>query len=287
MAWKPGELEKDAIPEKDEDDSDGAGTTASSFSMILSPLLSKSPRSAKKDGPTFDILPPYILDAQLVTKKVGKECQRLVLLRMYRMQDVARVSAGLFEGENEEEFDAMAPLPFAGEWEGGSDRNIDSGKEVFKDQLLESKRNLRNVQEAGALVQRIKAVGGSGFAIDPPPPMHEGDATSVSSNTGTRSYLKSFGDVISSPIRYFAGMHTTSLSPHTTVMELMSSELLRKHVPSPSVGTVSKSAFDAAKQKSYGVYPALSKEDEAYVKSSWMFLRDCIRELDRRYLSYR
>jgi hypothetical protein len=114
-----------------------------------------------------------------------------------------------------------------------------------------------------------------------------GDAASVSSNIGNRNYLKSFGDVISSPIRYFAGRHTSSLSPNTTVMELMAAELLRKHVPSPSVGTVSTSVFDAAKLKSCGVFPVLSKRDKPYVKSSWMFLRDCIEELDRRFLAYR
>jgi hypothetical protein len=277
---KPGEMKMKNVPEKDENTSDDASSTTTGFSSILSPILG-APR-AYHDGPSFDVLPPYIIDAQLITKKAGKECQRLVLLRIYRIQDVARGRVGLFEGENVEDFDAMAPLPVTEDGDGVSDQHDHSQKGL----LLESKRSLRSLQEAAALVQRIKAVG-SGFAIDPPHPMQVGDAASVSPNLGNRSYLKSFGDVISSPIRYFAGRHTSSLSPNTTVMELMSAELLQKHVPSPSVGTVSKSVFDAAKRKSYGVFPALSKEDEPFVKSSWMFLRDCIKEFDRRFLAYR
>lgn len=237
----------------------------------------------------LDVLPPYILDAQLVTKKVGKECQRLVLLRIYRMQDVTRARHGMGEGENEEEFDAMTSLHTEREGDGIINRHSDKDGDNpgLSDHLLESKRSLRNLQEAAALVQRIKAVGGSGFAIDPPQPTLEDDATTVSAVTGTRSYLKSFGDVITSPIRYFGGMNISRSSPYTNVMELMTVELLRKHAPSPSVGTVSTSTFVAAKQKSYGVFPALSKEDEPYIKSSWIFLRDCIKELDRRFLAYR
>lgn len=271
--------------EKNEDASDDANSTTTGFSSILSPIL-RSPHS-KQDVPSLDVLPPYILDAQIVTKKAGKECQRLILLRFYRIQDVTRVSSGLVEGESEKDFDAVAPLSlFVGDEDGESDRCDDHRTGEFIDNLLESKNSLRSLQEVASLIQRIKAVGGSGFAIDPPP-MHMGDASSVTSNKGTRSYLKSFGDVISSPIRYFSGMHTSGLTPNTTVMELMSASLLQKYVPSPSVGTASKPAFDAAKEKSYGVFPSLSKEDEPYVQSSWMFLRGCIEELDRRYLAYR
>ena len=69
-------------------------------------------------------------------------------------------------------------------------------------------------------------------------------------------------------------------------MQLMSDELMRKHVPFPSVG-ISGAAMSAAKRKSHGMFPALSREDEPYVRASWMFLRDCVEELDRRRLAYR
>lgn len=271
---------------------DDAASVASGFSTILSPIFGTS--HSKQRGPTYDVLPPYILDSQLVTKKVGKECQRLVLIRIYRMQDVARVRSTLGDGDDEEAFDLIAPLDSTCDGALHNQQHDSNGvgsKTRPADPLLESKRNLKGLQEAAALVQRIKS--GSGFAIDPPVP-GEGDAATVSSHTSTKSYFKSFGDAITSPVRYFGGssssvspMKPSNSSGYSTVMDLMSNELLRKHVSSPSVGTNSKSALAAAKQKSNGIFPALSKEDKQYVKSSWMFLRDCIEELDRRCLAYR
>jgi len=283
------------------DNNDDASSIASGFSTILSPILGTS--HSKRKGPTYAVIPPYIVDAQLVTKKVGKECQRLVLIRIYRMQDVARVRSYMGDENNEEAFDVIAPLDSTGdggigrstlydqqndgEFNNSADSNGVGGKTKVVDPLLESKRSLKSLQEAAALVQRIKAVGGLGFAIDPPLPS-EGDAATVSSHTSTKSYLKS----LISPIRYFGGnsavspMETSSSSPYPTVMELMSTELLRKHRSSPSVGTNSKSGLAAAKQRSHGIFPALAKEDEPYVKSSWTFLRDCIEELDRSRLAY-
>ena len=334
-AWMPGEWQRENIDENNVDSSrdnvtaqtsprcsqnDDASSVASGISnmLSLSPILGGTPRSSKRKGPKYDILPPYIVDAQLVTKKVGKECQRMVLIRIYRVQDVARAAlmGGEEETNDEEAYDVIAPLDSTGGYDGGSalgdefnhgsvnqqnNHGVGGGKAAVApiDPLLESKRSLKALQEASALVQRIKAVGGSGFAIDPPPlPMlHSdggGDTASVTSRTSTKSYFKSFGDAITSPIRYFGGsnsavspMKTSSLSPYPTVMELMSTELLRKHISSPSVGTTSKSALAAAKQKSHGIFPALSMEDAPYVKSSWIFLRDCIEELDRRCLAYR
>jgi len=322
-AWMPGEWQRENIDENNVDNAgdnvtpqtsprcsqnDDASSVASGISnmLSLSPILGGTPRSSKRKGPKYDILPPYIVDAQLVTKKVGKECQRMVLIRIYRVQDVARAAlmGGEEENNDEEAYDVIAPLDIGGgnalhdeQFNHGSVNHQNNPAVAPIDPLLESKRSLKALQEASALVQRIKAVGGSGFAIDPPPlPMlhsDAGDTASVTSRTSTKSYLKSFADTITSPIRYFGGsnnavspMKTSSLSPCPTVMELMSTELLRKHISSPSVGTTSKSALAAAKQKSHGIFPALSMEDAPYVKSSWIFLRDCIEELDRRCLAY-
>ena len=281
-----------ALCEKSHDD---ASSVASGLSAILSPVLGTR---ARHTGPTYDTLPPYIVDAQLVTKKVGKECQRLVLVRIYRMQDVARVRSTLGDDqEDEEAYDVIAPLEGRQSEGGVEESNNANGNKV--DPLIESKRSLKALQEASALVQRIKAVGGSGFAIDPPR-MHEGDAATVSSHTSTKSYFKSFSDAVVSPMRYLGGgsgssthspkppsNNNNSMVLYPTVMELMTKELMRKHVSSPSVGTTSRTAMSAAKQRSHGVYPSLSSEDSPYVKSSWIFLRDCIEELDRRCLAYR
>ena len=283
---------------------DDTSSVTSGISLLLSPILGttapNSPNSRRK-GRTCEVLPPFIVDAQLVTKKVGKECQRLILIRTYRMQDVARVRAGMNEEESEA-FDMIAPLDKKGELGiSGSRKQLHSRNSIGADQvqtanpLVESKRGLQMSIEASALVQRIKAVGGSGFAINPQP-MH--DDASVSSHASTKSYLKSFGDAITSPIRYFGGIaiaeespveqssHATS-TPYPSVMELMTKNLLRKLIPSPSVGTPSKSALSVAKQKSNGIFPALSKEDQPYIKSSWILLRRVLEELDRRCLAYR
>lgn len=225
-----------------------------------------------------------LVDAQLVTKKLGKECERLLLIRIYRVQDIAQQSLGA--DDQEELLDVPPPLDCT--------TNLDvmgDGRRI--DLELESKRSVSSLQDAASLVQRLKAVGGDGFAIDQPQPMlaplEEHDDESVSTQASTMSYLKSFGEAITSPIKYFGGSSVAPLltsSPNrqksngNTVMGLMTNEIRRKCQASPSVGAYSKI------DKSHGLYPCLSKDDAPYVQSSWIFLKDCILELDRRCLGY-
>lgn len=287
---------------------DGSSVT-SGISNMLSPILggsSSTPISQSKlgKGRTCEILPPYILDAQLVTKRVGKECQRLILMRIYRMQDVARAQTGMMGEEECEAFDIIAPLDTKEELQSREPATGGNHKQQYKaslaaiNPLMESKRSLQMSIEASALVQRIKAVGGFGFAINPQPITDGDDTASVSSFASTKSYLKSFGDAITSPIRYFgtvaeeeseeaSSIQPSSPTPQPTVMELMTRNILRKLIPSPSVGVGSKSELAVAKQRSHGIYPALSRDDQPYIKSSWMFLRNVIEELDQRCLAYR
>lgn len=314
-AWLPGELE--SIAEQDKvtngdtptdasfqrigsTGSSGSGDDVSSIASGISSLLFTSPkqRSQRMKGPKYVLLPPCLLDSQLLTKKSGKECQRLLLIRVYRIQDVACLNAG--------EEDEILDVPVS--FDSSEDTQVQPTNISQGDVEAESEKSLQALQEAAALVQRIKAEGGEGFAIDQPPPMLgpldevDGDTASVFSHTSTKSYLRYFGDAITSPIRYFGSptpyAHTpspyqgsskskTRQSSQATVIELMSSELLRNYRSSPSVGTSSKSAMYAAKLKSHGVFPSLSKEDSPYVRGAWMFLRECISELDQRCLTYR
>ena len=250
------------------DDAIGHEDGASVSTGISSLFLGSTAKSRRK-GPKFASLPPYVVDAQLLTKKVGKECQRQILVRIFRIQDIRRVSVDV-EGEV---LDAATPMEVEQHSAGTH---------------LECERSLNALKEAAALVQRIKADGATGFSIEPPQSISTDDAT-ISSVSSSMSYLKSISDAVYSPITSYL----TSSSPAQnvsrrppTVIELMSSELLRKVIASPSVGTTSKSALRAAKQKSYGIYPALSKEDSPLIKASWIFLKDCIGELDNRCLSY-
>ena len=263
----------------------------------MSPILgTPNSHSKRNQGRTCEVLPPFIIDAQLVTKKVGRECQRLLLIRVFRVQDVARAQVGMGEDEESEAFDMITPLDLDTNGEkvtGISRKQNDSGAKVkATNPLMESKKSLQGLIEASALVQRIKAVGGNGFAINPQPTGGD-DEASVSSYSSTKSYLKSFTDTVTSPIRYFGGT-TSSDSPiqeqqpsptaQPTVMELMTKYILRKLIPSPSVGSLE---LAKAKQKSKGIFPALSREDQQYIKSSWIFLKNVIEELDQRCLSYR
>jgi len=293
--WMPGEWEREQskVEEEDEEhDSEGQVRNTSfgshddsdshSVVSILSSISFTSPVRPKQ-GPTFKVLPPYLVDAQLVTKKLGKECERVLLIRVYRIQDVAQQRSGA--DDQEELLDVPAPLDCSAHVDLKSD-----GRRI--DLEFESKRSVSALQDAASLVQRLKAVGGEGFAIDQPQPMltslDEQDNESVTSHASTKSYLKSFGDAITSPIRYLSGSSVapllTSPSPSTsksnTVMGLMSNELRRKCQASPSVGAYSKS------DKSHGLYPCLAKEDAPYVQSSWIFLKVCIEELDQRCLGY-
>lgn len=295
--WMPGEWEREQskVEEGDEEreteeqvrnTSFGSHDDSDSQSVVsmLSAMSFTSPlKSPKLQRPTFKMLPPYLIDAQLVTKKLGKECERVLLVRVYRIQDIAQQRSG---ADDQEEFlDVPAPLDLSANVDLKSD-----GRRI--DLELESKRSVSALQDAASLVQMLKAVGGEGFAIDQPQPMltplDEQDNGSVTSHTSTKSYLKSFGDAITSPIRYFSGSSVAPLltsptpsGPKTnTVIGLMSMELRRKCQASPSVGTYSKS------DKSHGLYPCLAKEDAPYVQSSWIFLKVCIEELDQRCLGY-
>jgi hypothetical protein len=295
--WMPGEWEREQskVEEVDEEhDSEGQVRNTSfgsnddsdshSVTSMLSSISFVSPvKLPKPKGPTFKVLPPFLVDAQLVTKKLGKECERMLLIRVYRIQDVAQQRSR--SDDQEELLDAPAPLDCSSHVDLKSD-----GRRI--DLELESKRSVSALQDAATLVQRLKAVGGEGFAIDHPQPMltplEEQDNESVSSHASTKSYLKSFGDAITSPIRYFSGSSVAPLlsypspvrSKSNTVMRLMSNELRRKCQASPSVGAYSKS------DTSHGLYPCLAKEDAPYVQSSWIFLKVCIEELDQRCLGY-
>jgi len=292
--WMPGEWEREQSKVDEERDSEeqirntsfGSHDDSDSHSVasMLSSISFSSPGKAPKSRrPTFKVLPPYLVDAQLVTKKLGKECERVLLIRVYRIQDIAQQRSG--SEDQEELLDVPAPLDLSANVDLKSD-----GKRI--DLELESKRSVSALQDAASLVQRLKAVGGEGFAIDQPQPMltplDEQDNESVASHASTKSYLKSFGDVITSPIRYLSGSSvaplltspTPSGSKTNTVMGLMSMELRRKCQASPSVGAYSKS------DKSNGLYPCLAKEDAPYVQSSWIFLKACIEELDEHCLGY-
>lgn len=299
--WMPGEWERERSRVEEEDeyhyseddairnqsstfDSNDDSDTHSVVSMLTAMSFTSPIKSPKTKGPTFKVLPPYLVDAQLVTKKLGKECERLLLIRIYRVQDIAQQS--LCTDDQEELLDVPPPLDCTTNLDVMSD-----GRRI--DLELESKRSVSSLQDAASLVQRLKAVGGDGFVIDQPQPMlaplEEHDDESVSTQASTMSYLKSFGDAITSPMKYFGGSNVAPLvnsSPNrqksngNTVMGLMTNEIRRKCQASPSVGGYSKT------DKSRGLYPCLSKDDAPYVQSSWIFLKDCILELDRRCLGY-
>ncbi|KAL7504601.1 hypothetical protein ACHAXN_005220 [Cyclotella atomus] len=253
--------------------SGGCASDESSVATGIASMLFSSPKPTK--GPKYVNLPPYLIDAQLVTKKLGKTCQRLLLVRVYRIQDCV----GVEEDEEEEILDVPVPLD-------GCDAD-----NTTTDLELECEKSVRALREAAALVQRMKAVGGQGFAIHPSSSFDDDNAT-VASHGSTKSYLKSFGDAITSPIRYLSSPTPTYSGKSDRyrkvmpVAERMSVELLKKCKSSPSVGMASLSAYNAAKIKSCGVFPSLSREDSPYVKASWIFLRECIREFDQRCLSY-
>lgn len=261
--------------------SEGSGDAASIASGIASMLFSSPKQQRSKKGPKYVNLPPYLIDAQLVTKKLGKTCHRLLLVRVYRIQDCV----GVDDEEEEEILDV--PVPLDGEATDNTTHDLE----------LESERSIRSLREAAALIQRIKAVGGQGFAIQPPSSkqsIDDSDNATVASHSSTKSYLKSFGDVITSPIRYLSSPTPPTYSGQSgryrgkaSASEIMSKELLGKCRSSPSVGMASTSAFNAAKLKSHGVFPSLSREDSPYVKASWVFIRECIKDFDQRCLSYR
>jgi len=290
------------VQDDNNDDENSVASGLASFLSLTSPIKR---RSSRHRGPKYVSLPPYLVDAQLVTKKVGKECQRLLLIRLYRVQDVANIRS--FDGEEEEVLEVPAPL---GKEASGSDNiNVESirpdGKHI--DTEAESERSLKSLREAAALVQRIKAVGADGFAIDLPPPMldpmDDQAAMHRTQHQQSAGYAKSFSDLFTSPIKYFSGdsdvIHPTTSGDQDrsgystptkrrqpTVMEMMTKELTRKYQSSPSVGIRSKSGLAAAKAKSHGIFPSLSKEDSPYVKASWMFVRECIEVMDKRCLTY-
>ena len=139
------------------------GSDASSVASGVSSMLSLSPvlsggrgggsrralvskKRSNKLEPKCEILPPYVIDAQLVTKKVGKECQRLLLLRMYRERDIASAECMDRENENDDEaYDLITPLSGTSGIGSLADALYDNGDDDDEDDYVDEANRIMSI----------------------------------------------------------------------------------------------------------------------------------------------
>ena len=293
---------------------DSEAHLASSFSHLLSPFSSHSKAHKGVDQKRHEkgriLLPPTTVDVQLVARKLTRECERTLLIRVYKCQDGEAVGEPASQqldfvsvdvdsmGLDLSHHGGMTSCPID-EWggillrEAGSlVQKMDEHKEYSFGEVYSSSRSMprgRTVQISAEVVRETVGVS------LPPTPSDIGDnyipAASNSTPHGegsTGKYIKAFGSMITSPFRSpmpgstrrttaaAAGSGpTTGMFADQTSATAAASTLLRR--------TFQQTVSVESNMKTI---PCLCLGDYLSIQSSWRFLREVLSELDSRTLSY-
>jgi len=283
---------------------------ASSFSHLLSPFSSHS--KAQKLGNRQRhangriLLPPITVDVQLVTRKLTRECERMLLIRVYKCQDDEGASQQLdfvsvdvdSMGLDLSHHGGMTECP-VDEWGGillreaaSLVQKMDEHKDYSFGEVSNGGRSLRRGRDVQISAEVVRETVGVSL---PPTPSDINDsyipaASSITPHTeGTTSkYIKAFGSMITSPFRspvpgstgrvFPAGSaptHTVGMFADQSSAEAAASNLLRR--------TFHQTNSVEANKKTI---PCLCLGDYLSIQSSWRFLREVLSELDSRTLSY-
>lgn len=285
---------------------------SSSFSQLLSPFSSSKVRENQQQRKGAILLPPTTVDVQLVTRKLTRECERLLLIRFYRSDATSDhldyVSVDVDSMGLELSHHGMSNCPLD-EWGGVLLREAGSLVQKMKRHDNASFGEInpqgRNVPISASVVRET-----IGVSLPPTPSDIEDDFPPVSTRgkpvtAGGTGYIKAFGSMITSPFR----------SPETTSRSTGTKQYLsRNHnrgqsirwAPSAGVYPDEQSAMEAASvflrqhfepcqsvvqvaEKGDGAeetIPCLCLDDYSYIHSSWRFIQEILSELDSRTLSY-
>ena len=228
------------------------------------------------DQSRMTMLPPILVDAQLVARRRARFFDRTLLIRTFRVGGCGIEGVSGWEGRS------------AGPVTSNTYADCDSVVDEDEDGLGGTM-----IRETASLVQKMTAEGGdfSGFS-----PISRSPTSGTSTATEATSYVGHIGNILTSPLRLFTGSHggsdyqervaqkdtsTSTIFPDPySVTEAVSLRLRRQYKPTSSVQRVDE-------YSQWTTYPALSDEDWPFVRSSWRFLKECLNELDNRDLAYR
>ena len=290
---------------------------ASSFSHLLSPFSShnKAQKYGNQQRPAKDriLLPPITVDVQLVTRKLTRECERMLLIRVYKCQDIEAGGSGEASAQHLDfvsvDVDSMGlDLSHHGgmtecpidEWggillrEAGSlVQKMDGHKDYSFGEVLNGGRSVRRGRDVQISAEVVRETVGVSL---PPTPSDVDDSyiPTATRNTphpqgSTSKYIKAFGSMITSPFRSPVPGSTSrittagSSTPNRTAgmfadqsaAAVAASNLLRRTFhQTPSV------------EKNKKTIPCLCLGDYLSIQSSWRLLREILSELDSRTLSY-
>jgi len=296
---------------------------SSSFSRLLSPLSSSSKAHGSLGSRKRSILlPPIIADVQLITRKLTRDCERILLVRIYRSQDPTLTGSAL-DGDGlgasghldyvsvdvdnmgmDISHHGMTDCPI-NEWGGillkeaaSLVQKMEEHKDTSFGEVFNGGRTPhqgRNAQISAAVVKETVGVSLPPTPSDiadnySPPP--EGKAASGNSTTG--KYVKALGSMLTSPFRSplsgsssninraGGGEASGGMYPDQRSATEGASIILRRSFH-PTLSVIQ--IANQGNRKATTI-PSLSSDDYAYVQSSWRFLQEILSELDSRTLSY-
>jgi len=255
--------------------------------LLASPMM--SPLHKAMNGMAF--LPPFVVDAQLCTRKRSRDGERIFLLRFYRIEENQIVDGN-----------ALCPpsLPHA------ANKNFNS--ELIPD-LNECNTLLR---ESSALFQKMRLVATTGGNIGfdaSGEDRNETDGNDVGSNgrsdattrkgSGTPNRKNSYvRRMLTSPLKLFSpSKEKVTRSPRRKSQSLSirfkdgNSVLQGEKAAQKFASNVLLNSFIATPsvqdgQSDADTLPSLSVDDWPFVQSSWRFITLCLNELDNRDMNY-
>lgn len=223
-----------------------------------------SPQKVVYNSPT--ILPPFIIDAQLCTRRKSRECERVLLVRSFRMEVDEVIDDHFYSTDNR--------------------NNVDI------DYLDESTSNIR---ESAALFQRLRSMSSLGSVVGFGKSLQKGAGSEYLNKTRRKKpSVQKLENILASPFKMINNiLHDdetyTVIDSQRDGIEWSDSShdnISKQKVPgrlmnmSPSTPSVKDKNDDAVP------IPALSVDDLPFVQSSWIFVKECLDELDNRDLVY-
>ena len=287
----------------------------SSFSHLLSPFSSHS--KAHKYGNQQKakdriLLPPITVDVQLVTRKLTRECERILLIRVYKGQDDEAGGNEAFSqqldfvsvdvdsmGLDLSHHGGMTECPID-EWggillrEAGSlVQKMDEHEDYSFGEILNGGRSVRRGRDVQISAEVVRETVGVSL---PPTPNDIDDSyiPSATRNTphaegSTSKYIKAFGSMITSPFRSpVPGSISRVAAAGSSAPSRAAGMFADQSAATAAASNLLRRTFHQtiSVEKNKKTIPCLCLGDYLSIQSSWRFLREVLSELDSRTLSY-
>lgn len=236
-------------------------------------------------------LPPLVIDAQLCTKKKSLFAERVLIIRAYRIS----------EGQVLDHDAAVCPRspPHA------ASTKRDIRESDLSTDLIRPNNILR---ECSSLFQRMKTVAtvGGKIGFDMGELLEDDHTVEESLPLCDVTEVSGFRKLLTSPMKLFSpksqkakNQHTPKSNPRKNKQQALNVRFETDDGPLIGVGAAQKLASKKLlstfietpsvmdKDASTDPIAALSEGDWPFIQSTWLFLSDCLNELDNRDLSFR